>query len=77
MPKPVKAVKLIMGDTRNINPSDINGFDNNGKAVGQTAINSSSIIFVSGIKTMEMITQVVIEPKDADFCLLAVCLTYG
>ncbi len=77
MPQPVKIVKLIVKSTNGLSGSGIIGYDVNDKIVGNGIITSSSMIGVSGQKTQQMITRVVIEPKDADFCLLAVCLTIG
>ena len=77
LPQPAKEVKLIVRSTDGISKLDITGYDAKGIVVEHGVIAGSSLIGVSGKKTKQMITRVVIENKDADLCLLAVCISVG
>ena len=76
LPQPAKEVKLIVKTTEDIAVSDVTGYDASGKTV-EPAVKSGSTIIVSGRERKQMITRVVVINNDADFCLLAVCISVG
>ena len=77
LPQPAKEVKLIVKTTEDIAESDVTGYDTSGKMVGHAVKSGSTIIGVSGRGSKQMITRVVVLNNDADFCLLAVCISVG